>query len=99
KLTNGRGCTYTCGIRSSGAAYCWGLNTYGQLGNGTTTNSATPMPVSGGLTFAAISGGGQQSCGLTTGGLAYCWGWNARGQLGNGTTTDSYTPVKVAGQP
>src|SRR5439155_26386902 len=89
----------SCGLTTSGAAYCWGFNKWGQLGNGTTTNSATPVPVSGGLTFEAISAGGQQSCGLTTGGVAYCWGWNARGQLGNGTTTDRYTPVKVAGQP
>ncbi|HEY6225026.1 MAG TPA: Ig-like domain-containing protein, partial [Gemmatimonadales bacterium] len=45
----------TCGVTTSGVAYCWGVNSYGQLGNGTTTNSTTPVPVSGGLSFTVIS--------------------------------------------
>jgi alpha-tubulin suppressor-like RCC1 family protein len=87
---------YTCGVTTSGAAYCWGSNSYGQLGNGTTTNSPTPVPVSGGLTFTAISAG-EHTCGLAAGGVAYCWGFNRRGQLGNGGTTNSATPVAVSG--
>src|SRR5207247_137635 len=42
----------TCGVTPAGAAYCWGANGGGQLGNGTQINSPTPVAVSGGLTFA-----------------------------------------------
>lgn len=53
------GSRHTCGLTPSGAAYCWGDNSSGQLGNGTTTNSATPVPVSGALSFATVSAGGN----------------------------------------
>ena len=89
----------TCGVTTAGAAYCWGVNFFGELGNGTTTSSATPVAVSGGLTFATVSAGGHfgATCGVTTVGAAYCWGYNLEGQLGNGTTTSSATPVAVSG--
>ncbi|MEX2157052.1 MAG: Ig-like domain-containing protein [Gemmatimonadales bacterium] len=91
------GRTHSCGLTISGAAYCWGDNGSGQLGNGTTTSSAMPVAVSGELTFAAVSAGGTHTCGVTTGGAAYCWGWNADGQLGDGTATDRLTPAAVSG--
>src|SRR5207244_148494 len=82
----------------AGAAYCWGNNGLGELGNGTTTNSTTPVVVSGGQTWTAVSAGeGLTTCGGTTAGAAYCWGYSFFGQLGNGTTTNSKTPVVVAG--
>ena len=87
---------YTCGVTTGGAAYCWGSDSYGQLGNGTTTTSPTPVPVSGGLTFTSISAG-EHTCGLAAGGVAYCWGFNRHGQLGNGGTTNSAMPVAVSG--
>jgi alpha-tubulin suppressor-like RCC1 family protein len=71
----------------------------GQLGDGTTTDRTSPVPVLGGLTFARVSAGNGHTCGVTTDGVAYCWGNNNYGQLGNGTTTNSSVPVKVAGQP
>jgi len=88
---------HTCGITRAGAAYCWGYNGFGALGNGTTANSTTPVAVSGGLTFVAVSAGGGHTCGVTPTGAAYCWGYNSYGQLGNGTTTNSTTPVAVSG--
>ncbi len=86
-----------CGVTTSGAAYCWGDNDFGTVGNGTTDSSAVPVPVSGGLTFTAVSVGERHACGLTAAGAAWCWGLNNSGQLGDGTTTTSTVPVPVSG--
>jgi alpha-tubulin suppressor-like RCC1 family protein len=94
----GAGLLSACGLTSTGAAYCWGD---GQFGDGTNAIQVAPVPVAGGLTFAALSVGDGpfHACGVTTAGVAYCWGLNNSGQLGNGTTSGSAVPVKVAGQP
>jgi len=83
------GSFFTCGLTASGAAYCWGENNSGQLGDGTTSNSLSPQAVIGGLKFVSISVGYYHTCGITSRGAAYCWGYNVQGQLGDGTTTTS----------
>jgi len=105
RATLAAGIFHTCGIDAAGAAWCWGFNGYGQLGNtgglGSAFANPTPQQVSGGITFAALTGGSNHTCGLTPLGQAYCWGRNDYGQLGNaatsGTTDGHSTPVPVDG--
>lgn len=91
------GLSFTCGLTTAGAAYCWGKNDLGQVGDGTNTVHTVPVPVSGGHTFATISAGARHACGLAENGEAYCWGWND-GRLGDGTTASSNVPVRVTGE-
>jgi hypothetical protein len=88
-----------CGVTVDGAAYCWGRNDYGQLGNGTVgVDSDIPVPVAGGLQFQAVAAGLDHACGLTVAGAIYCWGSNQQGRLGNGNVgVDSDEPVPVSG--
>lgn len=88
-----------CGVTTAGSGYCWGNNSLGQLGNGSTSNTTTPIKIAGGLTFGSVSAGSLQyfACGLTTAGAAYCWGYNDYGQLGNGSYTNSLSPSAVTG--
>ena len=91
------GVQHTCGVSTTKVAWCWGKNTYAQLGDGTRTTRLAPVRVAGSRRFKAILTGERHSCGLTTGDAAYCWGENANGQLGDGTRTDRLLPVPVAG--
>src|SRR6185369_4544186 len=87
-----------CELLTTGAAHCWGDNSHGQVGDGTTMNRSRPTAVNGGLLFASLAeGSADHACGLTASGQAYCWGANGFGQLGDGTITDRTAPVAVSG--
>jgi len=63
-----------CGLAGDGTAHCWGSNSSGELGDGTTTPSNTATTVTGGHTFVALAAGRYHACGLTGTGEVYCWG-------------------------
>src|SRR5204863_494829 len=93
-----------CALDMAGAAYCWGSRDDGQLRaanyncavNGNESPCATtPMAVTGGLTFKALTVGRLHTCGITTDNRVMCWGGNAAGQLGDGTVTPHATPAEV----
>ncbi|MGO8999654.1 MAG: RCC1 repeat-containing protein [Polyangiaceae bacterium] len=88
----------SCAVTATGGVVCWGSNPSGQLGNGTTTTSLIPTPVTG-LTsgVASVSMGNGTACAVTTGGGVMCWGNGGTGQLGNNTQTNSLVPVQVVG--
>jgi alpha-tubulin suppressor-like RCC1 family protein len=98
------GGAHSCALLTSGGIECWGSNAYGQLGNGTTTDSVTPVvAVTAQYGANSVSAGGYHTCGVvwvsvppvSLQSTVQCWGYNGYGELGNGTTTNSSTPVKV----
>lgn len=93
------GSNHACSRTNAGAVKCWGQNSYGQLGDGTTIGHPhSAVNVSGlGTGVTAITAGLDHLCALTDAGAVKCWGRNQNGQLGNNSTTDSLVPVTVTG--
>jgi len=93
------GGSHTCARTGAHPAVCWGLNSSGQLGDGTTTRRLWPVPVDGaaGATVVDIGVGALHSCGVLADGSAWCWGAGGNHRLGNGSTVNQTTPQQVAG--
>jgi alpha-tubulin suppressor-like RCC1 family protein len=93
------GYSHMCVLQSGGTVRCWGNNKYNQLGNSSTVDSSTSVPVTGVKDAIALTTGGQglHTCALQASGSVRCWGWNFSGQLGDGGTTDRGTSVAVSG--
>lgn len=95
------GSFHTCALLPSGGVRCWGNNRSGELGDGTTEDRLTPVPVvfDDGVTATAIAAGSSFTCAIVTGGNVQCWGWDLNGALGNGVSAGSSptpTPVDLA---
>jgi alpha-tubulin suppressor-like RCC1 family protein len=89
------GDTHSCSLSESGAAYCWGNGTVGQLGNGKLERRPYATRVRSDQSFASIDAGSQHTCALTVQGAAYCWGSNANGQLGTGNQRNESEPQAI----
>ena len=92
------GMLHTCSLMSDKSVRCWGQNHYGQLGDGSTTNSSVPVFVNGLNNVTAVSAGGTDTCALLDYGSVKCWGDNTHGQLGGRASASlSMSPVTVDG--
>ena len=97
-ITIAAGNDFSLALRSTDlTVWAWGSNVFGQLGNGTTTDSATAVNVSGLASMTAIAAGYDHAVALKIDGTVWAWGDNSNGQLGNGTTTGSTTPAQAIG--
>ena len=90
------GVSHTVALKNNGTVLAWGLNSSGQLGDGSTTDRNTPVPVIGLTNVIEISAGESHAAALKNDGTVWAWGSNGYGQLGDGTgtKTDSDTPVR-----
>ncbi len=94
------GADFSLALKSDGTVWAWGLNSSGQLGDGTTTNRKTPVQVQGLTDVRFISGGGTHSLAIKNNGEVWGWGANGSGQLGNGTSTSKVLlPIRATGLP
>ena len=98
KIANGDN-YFTVGIDKNGQVWCWGYNSYGQLGdNNPGTNKCTPISIQGAKkTFCQITAGQQHSAGIDKNGQVWGWGYNRYGQLGVNSIAAQYTPVSILG--
>lgn len=98
------GAYYTCGIKTDETAWCWGSDSFGQLGNGVTAgNQPDPVAVVGGHLWKSISAGRgnnvHATCGIRKDDTLWCWGADSLGTLGNGPviTANQDSPMQVQG--
>ncbi|MGB0313221.1 MAG: LamG-like jellyroll fold domain-containing protein, partial [Poseidonia sp.] len=91
-----------CAIMTNGSLYCWGKNSYGELGIGSTTQQTTPQLVNlgSGVKAVDVSVGDGFTCAVTDAGALMCWGTNGEGRLGIGNTTSAvYSTPQTANLP
>jgi alpha-tubulin suppressor-like RCC1 family protein len=86
---------HACAVLAGGTIKCWGHNPYGELGDGTTTDSNVPVDVVGITDATQIGVGYHDACAVLADGTARCWGSGQYGVLGNGAENDSNVPVDV----
>jgi len=88
------GGTQTCAVTADGEAYCWGGNSFGQLGTEAAPDvQPSPVQVFTDRVFKSVTSGGAHTCGITTENAAYCWGLAGDGQLGTGLSGNQPWPT------
>jgi alpha-tubulin suppressor-like RCC1 family protein len=96
-LSVSSGESHSCAILNDRSVKCWGLNSNGQLGDGTTTDRSSPVQVAmSGEKTIMVSAGSYHTCAISIDRTVMCWGDNWNGQIGDGTNTDSASPVVIA---
>ncbi|MEK2690355.1 RCC1 domain-containing protein [Bdellovibrio sp. GT3] len=87
---------HSCAIMSDSSLRCWGFNSYGQIGDASTTFRSEAIIISPGTSFKDVGVGNEHTCAVATNGDLYCWGRNANGQVGNnGAGVDKNTPELI----
>ena len=90
------GYRHTCALTAEGEAWCWGLNTDGQLGDATILTKRLPTRVDTSKRFRFLTGGWAHTCGVNVDREAFCWGAGAFGELGTGARAARASPTPVA---
>lgn len=96
KLASGSSAFHTCAVLSNAKVWCWGSNNSGCLGDNTTTDRSTPVPVSNLSSAVGVGLGNAYSCAWVDAHHGACWGSNNSGQLGDGTVTDHHTAIAIS---
>ena len=89
------GISYTVGIKSDGTLWSWGINSNGQLGDGTNANKNIPTQITNEKNWKSINAGMNYTIALKTNGTLWAWGSNVFGQLGDGTSIDRKIPTQI----
>ncbi len=89
------GSGHSCAVTSAGRVWCWGDNSSGELGDGSTVSTTSPVKAKGLSGVVAVAAGDQFTCALTGAGAVWCWGDGSTGEIGNGSFSDSKVPVAI----
>jgi len=98
------GTNHTCGIGDTQGVskehlYCWGNNSSGQLGDGTTTDTTVPLLISDAVGWALVTSGESHTAAVTTVGAGHIWGKSDYGQAGEGVGTETLRPIRIYPPP